>query len=143
MIAKYKKKILLVVIISLLASGFLPYGFNYNKKPGMDSQISQAQLCCCGNNASCCQDCSCSDGLAENNYYSGTGNSQEPGDTGKRIVTITSCGGGADAFFFPELNYFVTLSSLINYLPVNTSTGTTLLTQEDSLLTPPYKPPKT
>ena len=131
-----------VAILSLLASGFLPYGFNYNEKTGKNSQVSQTQLCCCGNNASCCQDCSCSEGLAENDYYPETGNSQEPNDTGKRIVTITSCGGADDAFFSPELNYFVSLSSLINYLPVNTSPETILLEPEDSLLSPPYKPPK-
>ena len=144
MITKYKKKIMLLAIISLLISGFLPYSFNNNKEPGKNSQVSQTQLCCCGNNASCCQDCSCSEGLVENDYYSETGNSQEPNDTGKRIVTITSCGGSSDDIFFaPELDYFLLLSSFVNFQPIHTSTKTTTLRLGDALLTPPYKPPKT
>lgn len=143
MINKHRKKIMLVAIISLLASGFLPFSFN-NKKPGKDRQVSQTQLCCCGNNASCCQDCSCSEGLVENDYYSETGNSQESGDTGKRIVTITSCGGSSnDTFIPPELNYFASLSSFVNYLPVITSSEAITLKPEDFLLSLPYKPPKT
>ncbi len=144
MITKHKRKIVLLAIISLLVSGFLPYSFNNNKKPGKNSQVSQTQLCCCGNDASCCQDCSCPEGLVENNYHSETGDSQETNDTGKRIVTISSCGGSSnDIFIPPELNYLASLSSFVNYLPVNTSPETILLKPEDSQLTPPYKPPKT
>ena len=131
MITKHKKKIILLAIILLLAPGFLSYGFN-NKKPGKNSLVSQTQLCCCGNNASCCQDCTCSEGLAESV------------NIGKYTVTITSCGGSSDDIFTAlELNYFLTQSAFFNYLPATTLSEAILLKPEYSLLSPPYKPPKT
>jgi len=130
MITKHKKKIILLAIILLFAPGFLSYGFN-SKKPGKNSLVSQTQLCCCGNNASCCQDCTCSEGLAESD------------NIGKYTVSITACGGGSDDIFTVlKLNYFLSQSASFNYLPATTSSETILLKPEDSLLSPPYKPPK-
>lgn len=142
MIIRYKKKILLLTVIALLTSGVLPYSFSYSKNPEKNYQTSQTQLCCCGNNASCCQDCGCSDGLAENSFNE-SDNSQYPGKTVRHLVTITACGGGSDDIFIaPELNYFYIQSSYINYLPVTTSSEIIILGLKNTRLEPPYKPPK-
>ncbi len=131
MITKHKKKILLVAIFSLLAAGFLPYSFSNNEKPGKSSQVSQTQLCCCGNDASCCEDCSCSEGLAEAD------------NTGKYTLIITVCGGSSDDIItVSTLKYFLSHSSFVNYMPATALVETTTLQIKDVLTRPPYKPPE-
>jgi hypothetical protein len=130
MITKHKKKIMLVAIILMLVSGYLPYSFN-NRNPVNNTQVTQSQLCCCGNNASCCQDCNCSEGIAESDSI------------GKYTITITSCGGSADDIItVSTLKYFLLLSVFVNYMPVATLTETDELQIKDVLTKPPYKPSK-
>ena len=127
----YKKKIIILAIISLFAPGFLPYGLINSKETVKNNRISHAESCCCSNIASTCQSCGCPDGLAESD------------DNGKYPVTITSCGGGSDDIFTtPKINYFFSQSVFINYLPVTTLADTTTLQRKDVLNKPPYKPPK-
>ncbi len=122
---QYKKAIMLLAILALLAPGFLPRGFiNHN-------QVSHAELCCCGNVANTCRDCCCSDDH--------TGDDK----TGKYTVTITACGGSSDDIFTtPNINYFFSHSVLINYLPVTTLAETATLQLKEVLNKPPCKPPK-
>jgi len=128
---KYKKKIILLAIIALLAPGLLPPGFLNSKKAVKNNQVSHAELCCCGNVASACRDCCCSDNHAESD------------NAGKHPVTITSCGGSSgDIFTAPKMNYFFSQSVFINYLPATTLADTTTLQLKDVLNKPPYKPPK-
>lgn len=121
----YKKTIMLLAILALLAPGFLPSRFiNHN-------QISHAELCCCGNIASACRDCCCSDDHSEND------------NTGKYTVTITACSGGsADIITVSKLNYIISVSAVINYMPVATLAETTLHQRVDIFINPPYKPPR-
>jgi hypothetical protein len=121
----YKKAIMLLAVLALLAPGFLPRGFiNHN-------QVSHAELCCCGNVVSTCRDCCCSDDHAGND------------NTGKYTVTITACGGTSDDIFTtPNINYFFSHSVFINFIPVTTLAETATLQLKEVLNKPPYKPPK-
>jgi hypothetical protein len=128
---QYKKAIMLLAIILLLAPGFLPYGFINSNKAIKSNQVSHAELCCCGNVASACHDCCCSDDHAETD------------NTGKYTVTITACGGTSDDIItVSKLNFFLALSSIVNYLPVTTLAETAKLPFKDVLIRQPYKPPK-
>ncbi len=126
----YKKKIIILAIISLFASGFLPYSLINSKEAVKSGRISHAELCCCGHDAGTCQNCGCSDGPGKS-------------DNGKQPVTITSCGGTSnDIFTTPRINYFFTQSVFINYLPFTTLAETVTLQRKNVLNKPPYKPPK-
>ena len=126
-----KKTIMLLAISLLLAQGFLHHGFINSNKAIKNNQVSHAELCCCGNVASACRDCCCSED------HAGTD------DTGKHKVTITACGGTSDDIItVSKLNYFLTLSSIVNYLPVTTLAETAKLPFKDVLIRQPYKPPK-
>jgi len=127
----YKKMIALLAIILLLAPGFLPHGFVNSKKVVKNNQVSHAKLCCCGNVASACRDCCCSDDHTEND------------NTDKNTVTITACGCISDDIItVSKLNYFLSLPAIINYMPVCTLAKTIIPGHKDVLLEPPYKPPK-
>jgi hypothetical protein len=127
----YKKAILLLVIFLLLVPGFLPHGFISSNKAVVNNQVSHAKLCCCGNVASACHDCCCSDDHTEND------------NTGESSVTITACGGTSDDIItVSKLNYFLSLSAIINYMPVSTLAKTIIPRHINVLLEPPYKPPK-
>ena len=127
----YKKTIMLLAIFLLLAQGFLPHGFINSNKVIKNNQVSHAELCCCGKAASACRDCCCSEDHAGTN------------DTGKYKVTITACGGTSDDIItVSKLNFFLALSSIVNYLPVITLAETAKLPFKDVLIRQPYKPPK-
>jgi hypothetical protein len=127
----HKKTIMLLAIFALLAPGFLPYGLSNSNKAVKNNQVSHAKLCCCNKVASTCRDCCCSDNHAEND------------NTGKHTVTITACGGTSDDIItVSKLNFFLALSSIVNYLPVTTLAETAKLQFKDVLIRQPYKPPK-
>ncbi len=127
----YKKKLIILTIISLLVSGLLPYGLIHSNNTVDNNCVSHAELCCCGHAANTCQSCGCSDGTVE------------PDDKGSYPVTITSCGGTSDDIFTtPNINYFFTQSVFLNYLPVITLADTDTLQIKDVLNRPPYKPPR-
>ena len=126
----YKKKIIILAIISLFTSGFLPYDLIISKEAVKSGQISHAELCCCGHDASTCRSCGCPDGSGKS-------------DNGKQPVTITACGGTSDDIITtPKINYFFSQSVFINYLPVTTLAEAVTLQRKDVLNKPPYKPPK-
>ncbi|MHC4184103.1 MAG: hypothetical protein ACYSR0_12220 [Planctomycetota bacterium] len=130
MIKTHKNKIILLAVISLLMSGFLPYVFNNSKELEKGNLVSHAQLCCCGTGANTCQDCCCAKDFGED-------------DTDKHLVIITSCGGRSDvASFSPELNYVVSLSPIIYHLPFTATLEPITLRPTNSSLVPPYKPPR-
>jgi hypothetical protein len=130
-VVMHKKTIMLLAIFALLAQGFLSHGFINSNKVIKSNQVSHAELCCCGNVANACHDCCCSDDHAEND------------NTGKRTVTFTACGGTSDDIItVSKLNYFLSLTSILNYMPVTTLAETTSLHLGDVLGKPPYKPPK-
>ena len=127
----YKKMIMLLAIIALLAPGFIPHGFLNSKKAAKNNQVSHAGLCCCGNIASACRDCCCSDDHSEND------------NTDRKTVTITACGGTSDdIIIISKLNYFSSPSAFVKYMPVTTLVETTTLQLKDVLKKLPYKPPK-
>lgn len=127
----YKKAILLLAIFLLLVPGFLPQEFINSNKALVINLASHAKLCCCGKVASTCHDCCCSED------YSGID------DTGRHTVTITACGGtSADILTVSKLSYFLSVSAIINYMPVATLAETAALQLKDVLNNPPYKPPK-
>lgn len=128
---QYKKMIMLLAILALLAPEFLPYGFSNSNKAVKNNLVSHAKLCCCGNVASACSDCCCSDSHAGND------------NTGKHVVTITACGGTSDDIItVSNLNYLSSLSTIINHMPVATLAKTVTPGHKGVLLEPPYKPPK-
>lgn len=125
---KHKKKIIILAIISLFASGFLPYCLINSKDIVKSDRLSHAELCCCGHHASTCQSCGCPDG---------TDKSDNNG------ITITSCGGtSTDIITVPKLNYLNSVSAVINYIPVATLAETISLQWVDILIKLPYKPPE-
>ena len=68
-----------------------------------------------------CRDCCCSEDHAGTN------------DTGKYKVTITACGGTSDDIItVSKLNYFLSLSAIVNYMPVTTLAETTILQLKDA-----------
>ncbi len=128
---KHKKKIIILSIITLLAPGLLQYGFLNSKEAVKNKQLSHAESCCCGHDASTCQSCGCSDG------------SKEYDDNGRQPVTITSCGGSSDDMLTTQkINYFSTQSVFLNYLHVTTLAEAATLQLKDVLNKTPYKPPK-
>jgi hypothetical protein len=130
-VVMHKKTIMLLAIFALLAPGFLPYGLSNSNKAVKNNQVSHAKLCCCNQVASTCHGCCCSDGLTET------------GNTGKYTVTITACGGTSDDIItVSKLNYFYSLSVIVNYLPVTTLAETATLQLKYILEKPPFKPPK-
>ena len=127
----HKKTIMLLAIFALLAPGFLPYGLSNSNITVKSNRVSHAKLCCCNKVASTCHDCCCSDGLTEND------------NTGKSTVTITACGGTSDDIItVSKLNYFLSLSVIVNYMPVTTLAKTIIPGHKNVLLEPPFKPPK-
>ena len=127
----YKKIIVLLAIIALLAPGLLPHGFLNSKKVVKNNQVSHAELCCCGNIASACRDCCCSDEHANND------------NTDRNTVTITACGGIPDDIItISKLNYLSSLSSFVQYISVATMAETSTPQFNDIQRRQPYKPPK-
>jgi hypothetical protein len=127
----YKKTIIFLAIFVLLTPGFLPHGFINSKETVKNNQVAHAELCCCGNVASECRDCCCSES------HEGADN------TGKHAVTITACGGTSDNIItISKLNYFSSLSALVQYISVATMTETATSQFKDVLTRQPYKPPK-
>jgi hypothetical protein len=140
---RHKKKIVLLAVISLLTSEFLPYAFNNNKELERKNRLSHVQICCCGTNASACQDCCCAKVFGEIDNRYETGVFKYLDDTGKRIFIITSCGGNSDdASFSPELTYLISKFSFVHYSPFASSLETITLKLNNSFLKPPYKPPR-
>ncbi len=126
----YRKKLIILAIILLLAPGFLPFGHLSSNRNVENNRVSHAELCCCGHDAGTCQSCGCPDGSGET-------------DNGKKPVTITSCGGTSnDIFTTPKINYLFSQSVFINYLPVATLAESATLLRNEVLNKPPYKPPK-
>ncbi len=122
----YKKTIMLLAIIALLAPGFL----NSNEAV-KGNQVAHTKLCCCGNVASECRDCCCSDDHAEND------------NTDSNTVTITACGGTSDDIItITRLNYLSPQCVFVQYISVATATETATLRLKDVLINPPYKPPR-
>ena len=127
----YKKKIIILAIILLVAPGFLPSGVINSNNAHKNIQLSHAELCCCGNIASLCRDCCCSDDHAGND------------NTGRNTVTITACGGIPDDIItISTLNYLSPLTSFVQYISVTTVTETTTPQFNDVLRRQPYKPPE-
>ena len=127
----YKKTIMLLAILALLVPGFLPYEFRNSNKAVSNSLVSHAELCCCGNIASECRDCCCSDDHAENE------------NTDRNTVTITACGGTSnDIITISKLNYLSSLPASVQYTSVITMTEISTPQSNDVLRRQLYKPPK-
>ena len=142
---RQNRKIIFLAVFLLVVPGFLPYTFSFSNKSVKNNLVSHAELCCCGNDVNTCRDCCCSmDSAAPmNDYHTVSDDLQGPDNRVKRLFIINACGGRPnDIFIAPELNYFVTLSSYYNYLPVTISNETILPRHRKPRLTPPYKPPK-
>ena len=142
---RYNKKIIFLSIFLLLAPVLLPYGFSFSKKSVNDNLVSHAELCCCGNDINTCSGCCCSLDFAADGkgHHTESATPHGSNNTDKRLFIINFCGGGShDIFFAPELNYFVSLSSYVNYLPVTISNEIITPRHRESYLTLPYKPPK-
>lgn len=123
--------IMLLAILALLAPGFLPYGFSNSNKAVKSNLVSHVKMCCCNKVASTCSDCCCSDSHPGND------------NTGKHVVTITACGGTSDDITtVSKPHYFLSLSVIVNYMPVTTLSKTIIPGHKGVLLEPPYKPPK-
>ncbi len=127
----YKKMIMLLAIIALLAPGFLPHGFLKSNGAVKGNQVSHAKLCCCGNVANECRDCCCADTHTENNNIDGA------------TVTITACGGTSnDIITITKLNYLSPQSAFVQYISVATVAEVATLHLKVVLINPHYKPPK-
>ena len=127
----YKKAIMLLAILALLIPGLVPHGFLDSKKTVKNRQVFHAELCCCGNIASECRDCCCSDDHANND------------NTDRNTVTITACGGTPDDIItISKLNYLSSLSSFVQYISVATMAETATPQFNDVLRRQPYKPPE-
>ncbi len=129
----YKNTIIFLAVFVLLAPGFLPREFINSKDKGAASNnlVAHAELCCCGNIASECRDCCCSDDHTGNN------------DTDRNTVTITACGGIPDDIItISKLNYLSPLSSFVQYISVTTVAETAKPRFNDVLGRQPYKPPR-
>ncbi len=127
----YKKTIMLLAILALLAPWFLPCGFNNINKAVKTNLVLHAELCCCGNIASTCRDCCCSDDYAEKD------------NSDRNTVTITACGGTPDDIItISKLNYLFSLSAFVQCTSVITLTETATLQFNDILRRQLYKPPK-
>lgn len=144
---RHRKKIMLLAVISLLTSGFLPYSFRNSEKPKKNNQTSHTKLCCCRNLMNTCVDCSggcCSEDSDASSDYSETDKFQGSDYASKQDSLFISCHCNPDDnFFSPELHYYLVSSfPIIHYSPFITSSETNTLIIKDSLLAPPYKPPK-
>ena len=142
---RQNKKIIFLAIFLLLAPVFLPYGFSFSKKSVKDNLVSHAELCCCGKDINTCSDCCCSVDFATDgkDFHTESATSHGSNNTDKRLLITNYCGGGSNNIFVaPELNYFVSLSSYGNYLPVSISNETIIRRHIEPRLTLPYKPPK-
>ena len=127
----YKKAIMLLAILALLIPGLVPHGFLDSKKTVKNRQVFHAELCCCGNIASECRDCCCSDDHANND------------NTDRNTVTITACGGTPDDIItISKLNYLSPLTSFVQYISVTTVAETATPQFNDVLRRQPYKPPE-
>ncbi len=127
----YKKTIILLAILALLAPGFLPYGFRNSSKAVNNSLVSHTELCCCGNIASACRDCCCSDDHTNND------------NTDRNTVTINACGGTSDNIItMSKLNYLSSPSAFSRYTSITTMAETTTSQCKDVLRRQLYKPPK-
>ena len=126
-----KKAFMLLTVITLLIPGLVPHGFLDSKKTVKNNQVAHAELCCCGNIASTCRDCCCSDEHAENE------------NTDRNTVTITACGGTPDDIItISKLNYLSSQPAFVPYISVTTMTETSTPQFNDVLRRQPYKPPK-
>ncbi len=106
---KCKKAFMLLAVITLLIPGLVPHRFLDSNKTINNNQVAHAELCCCGNIASACRDCCCSDDH--------TGND----NTDQNTITITACGGTPDDIItISRLNYLSSLSAYIQYISVAT-----------------------
>ncbi|MDP6925181.1 MAG: hypothetical protein R2568_08495 [Candidatus Scalindua sp.] len=129
---KSKKAFMLLTIITLLIPGLVPHEFLGSNKTVKNSLVSHAELCCCGNIASECRDCCCSDDH--------TGNE----NTDRNTVTITACGGTSnDIITISKLNYLSSLSASVQYISVGITAETATPQFKDVLRRQLYKPPKT
>ena len=128
----YKKTIMLLAILTLLIPGLLPYGFSNSNRAVKNSMVvSHAELCCCGNIASTCRECCCSDDHAKND------------NTERNTVTIAACGGTPDGIInISKLNYLSPLVSFVQYTSVITMTEISTPQSNDVLRRQLYKPPK-
>ena len=127
----YKKAIMLLAILALLIPGLVPHGFLDSKKTVKNRQVFHAELCCCGNIASECRDCCCSDDHANND------------NTDRNTVTITACGGTPDDIItISKLNYLSPLTSFVQYISVTTVAETATPQFNDIQRRQPYKPPE-
>ena len=127
----YKKIIMLLAIFALIAPGFLSNGFINSNKAIQSNQVSHAELCCCGNIASLCHNCCCSDDHSENNI------------TDRNTITITACGGTPDNIItISKLNYLSPLPSFVQYISVANMAEISTPHFNDVLRRHPYKPPK-
>ncbi len=127
----YKKKLTILVIITLLIPGLIPHGFLDSSKTVNNNQAAHAKLCCCGNVANECRDCCCSDDH--------TGND----NTDQNTITITACGGTHDDIItISKLNYLSSLTSFVQYMSVTPVAETSTPQFNDVLRRQPFKPPK-
>ncbi len=128
---KYEKAFMLLSVITLLLPGLMPHGFLDSNKTAKSNRVAHVELCCCGNIASKCRDCCCSDD------HTGNDNSD------RNTITITACGGISDnIIIISTLNYLSPLSSFAKYISVTTMAETATLQFNDALRRQPYKPPK-
>ncbi len=122
---------MLLTVITLLIPGLVPHGFLASNKTVNNKLVAHAELCCCGNIASACRDCCCSDDH--------TGND----NTDQNTITITACGGIPDDIItISKLNYLPSLSSFVQYMSVTPVAETATPQFNDVLRRQPYKPPK-
>jgi hypothetical protein len=143
MIKTHKNKIILLSVISLLTSEFLPSVFNNSKELEKGNLVSRVQLCCCGTGANTCLDCCCAKDFGENDDRHVTGVSKGLNDTGKHLVVITSCGGNSDdVSFFPDLTCLISKFSFVQYSPFTSSLETITSKLNNFFLEPSYKPPR-
>ena len=127
----HKKTIMLLAILTLLIPGLVPHRFLDSNKTVKNNQVFHAELCCCGNIASLCRDCCCSDDHANND------------NTDSNTITITACGGiPNDIINISKLNYLSSLSSFVQYISVATMAETATPQFNDVLRRQPYKPPE-
>ncbi len=143
---RYKKKVVVLLIISLLASEFMLFGFSNNEKLGNNNLASNTRLCCCSKIMSTCQDCRdgcCSEESGADYAYSVMNKPHKSEGINKLNTIFISHDCNSDvASVSPELNYYVSLSHVIHYLPFVTSTETIKLALKDPLLAPPHRPPR-
>ena len=127
----YKKTIMLLAILALLIPGLFPHGFINSKETVKNNLVSHTELCCCGNIASLCRDCCCSDNHAKND------------NTDRNTVTITACAGTPDDIItISKLNYLSSPSAFLQYISVATMAETATPQFNDVLRIQPYKPPE-